>query len=771
MRRLFLLIVIVSQFMDAGNISGYVASLVSGETLIMANLILDGTTKGASTDINGFFIIRDVKSGRYTLTVSHIGYSNVTRKIEIDDNNIYFKRINLKPQVLQGAPINVSGYRSKIIKKDMDIASVEIDPIVLKKAPQLSKDVFKLIKLTPAVTISDPMSPLFYVRGSDPSENLIQLGGMTIYNPQHIWGMEAIFNPYAIKNIEMLVGGFGAEFGGRNSSILYITSREGHNKKVKGEFKPSTSGVQGAIEFPVLKNGSAMFSGRIMSSLISTVFMSMPNKMIDFNGTYLVHLNNTRIRFSTFYANDYIDFDIKRLTKYFNMPFEDYSIGWLTNTNNFASGIQTRTNISPALIAESQIYYSTFNVSNKTFFTLKIPDEEQDVDIQLDYETLIKNEIKDITIKGNLSWYAFYNQIFKIGFEYNDYTFYNNLGTSSAQNTTSLQKSKLQSVFLQDRIEIGAWRFKAGIRASNFTAHNAWRYEPRTSLAFDLGTVTLKGAWGKYNQYITAMNTQDYEMSQFLDYYYPLQNTEPIKSEHFILGIEGALFNNLDFSISTYYKDLPVLYRFDYNNDINSVLSYNASLEKGSGEAYGVEILLRGQISSLSGWVSYSWSRSTRSYPSIQNGKEFLYDGDQSHNLKSLLMYDLTRHFTISSSFQLTSGYPKTWETGSINHYSYNPVNNSYGTFPEYITPVKNNVRFPWRLILDIGWRKKLRDGFGYNLAEYLGADTAYLNMSLQNLLFLHRNPYMYMYIPDFGYYGFDFNFIPNVSIGYNIEF
>jgi len=267
------------------------------------------------------------------------------------------------------------------------------------------------------------------------------------------------------------------------------------------------------------------------------------------------------------------------------------------------------------------------------------------------------------------------------------------------------------------------------------------------------------------------MNTQDFEISQYLDYYYPLQNREPLVSIHYIVSIEGKLSRNLDYSVSGYYKDLSNLYRFDYTTTASSIFAYKAALEQGSGKAYGLEFLMRGEINQLSGWASYSYSRSTRSYPSIQQGKEYLYDGDQTHNLKIVALYKLTEDITASSTIKITSGYPKTWETGMVSHYSYDPVTNTVGIFPDQITPVKNNVRYPARIIWDIGWKKKLRDGFGYHLAEYIGSDEAYFTMSIQNLLFLRRNPYMYMYIPEYGYYAYDFMFFPIVSAGYSIKF
>ena len=206
------------------------------------------------------------------------------------------------------------------------------------------------------------------MRGGDAGENLVQLDGMTIYNPQHLLSMSAVFNPYAIKDIELLVGGFDAKYGGRNSSILHIASREGHKEKIQGEFKPSTSGIVGAIEFPVRNRGTAMISGRFSTDLVSRIMMGMPNLLADFNGSFQTRIGKTRLRVSAFYAHDFIDYDFIRLGIYFDQPFlRDYSTGFLTNSTNRALGVQTLTILTPNMVLErfTQLTFETDNIMNR----------------------------------------------------------------------------------------------------------------------------------------------------------------------------------------------------------------------------------------------------------------------------------------------------------------------------------------------------------------------------------------------------------------------
>jgi len=762
----------ITSVLQGVNVSGYVVDEETGETIIGVNVMIEGTDLGASTDQNGFFIVRGLSPGRTSIFFSHIAYIDSVIHIEVSTGDKFLGKISLVPTILRGEAIDVTANRGNITQRDMDIASFEVNPIILKEVPQFSKDVFKLVQYSPSVTISDPFSPLFYVRGGDSGENLVQLDGMTIYNPQHFLSAAAIFNPYAIKNIEMLVGGFDAEFGGRNSSILYITSREGHQKEVRGEFKPSTDGIVGAIEFPSFFGGTAMVSGRFGSNLMSRIVMGIPNLMADFNGTYQVLLNQTRIRFSLFLARDYMDYSFTKFRLYFSDPiFQTYNTGILTNTNNVAAGMQTRTMITPSLLFESHLYYSGFDVSNKTFIRFSTKDTTQNIDVVLNYETRVMNEVSDATAKANIVYFTRFNQTWKLGCEANVYQFYNDAGIYGHRYSITNLNSILQSFYFQDKLEFGRLLLKIGIRSSQFSPENRYRLEPRASLAYRFMKSTLKAAWGTYHQYITTMNAQDYEISQYLDYYYPLRHKEPLTSTHYILGFEGRVRERIDYSVTGYYKELTTLYRFDYNSSVRSILAYQAALERGEGEAWGAEFLIRGETGKLSGWISYTYSRSTRRYTSIQNGKTFLYDGDQTHNLKTVLMLKLTPDITASTTFIFSSGFPKTWETGYASFYSYNPVDNMFGIYPTPITPVKNNVRYPPRIQWDIGWKKKLRSGFGYQLARYIGSDKAYYTLTVRNILFLHRNPMMYVYYPGWGYYAFDFEFFPTIVAGYSIEF
>ncbi len=771
MKNFIITLIFLSASLLAQTVSGYIVDEESGATIIGVNVIVEGTDEGAISDANGFFVLNRISGDSIHVRFSHIAYAEKSMVIDLTQGSVYLNKVILTSKVLELNAIEVVSNRGSIVQRDMDISSFEADPVLLKEIPQLNKDIYQLVKLSPSVTIMDEFSPLYNVRGSDPGENLVQLDGMTIYNPQQSLGGGSLFNPYSIKNIEMLVGGFDATFGGRNASILYLTTKEGTKGKPRGEFKPSTKGLKGAVEFSMGKWGTGMVSGRFGSDLFTEIVFNAPNHGYDINTTFLTEFGDTRLRFSLFSNLDYSDMNFGFMKIFMEDEIVDqYDFGMKNDTRNLAIGLQSRSILSPFLILETHIYQSSFKVKSRSFMAFSMKDTINNIDQRLAYETRILNLVDEKTAKIKLTGFLFWGQQISVGAELNKFSFENALGMNQLNRDIISHKPDLTAWFIQDKIEIGPALFKLGVRNTRLEATSKWYNDPRASMALRFGDKTFKAAWGIYRQFLKSMNTSDVEANQTTDYYFPLTDKDPLTAEHRIVSYEHRFSDSWEYSISAFHKDMSILYQYDYQLALKAK-SETETLERGEGFSYGLEGMVKGEWNRISGWVSYAWSVSKRSYPSVMNGDYYYASGDQSHQIKSLLAYRINKDITFSSILQLTSGYPKTWEAGVANHYVYNPLANDVGIYGEYITPVKNNVRYPVRMKLDFGWRKKLRSGFGYQLAQYLGTDKAYYTMKVNNVLFLRRNPFMYIYIPDYGYYAAGNFMPPSISAGYTLEF
>jgi len=741
------------------------------------NIMIEGTIRGTTTDGNGYFVLPGLLPGTVTLEFMHIGYDKKSMIIQVGEQNKILSEIALNPKVLEMQDVSIVAQKSELADLSLESGHRAVTAEAIRRIPTSRDDVFRAIKHLPGIEGIDPISPLYAVRGSDTGENLILLDGVPIYNPYHFVSSSGLFNVYAIKDVEMMVGGFGVEYGGRNSSVLYITTREGNNKKLHGEIAPSTTYTNAVVDFPIGRNGSMMMSGRWYCNLISDFLFDMPNYFYDVNTTLTWKLNE-RNRLTVRYFHSFDDVDFKSTT-YFNYLgntfdtdlFDDYHFKFKTRWRNQAISGMMKTILTPNIYWQTQIFYSTFSANNVSLLDYQYTAED-DQKTQLYMETDLRSKIHDLGVHTKMDICVFeWNQL-KIGGEWNRYKFENNILLNSYNKGKLLNKPSLAAIYCEDKISLGPLSIRPGIRISWLDSKLQFHPEYRFNIAYRLtDQINLKAAWGEYLQYIVSINTQEYELSQYLDTYFPLGNRLPSESHQTIVGLEMDLLKGVQATLDLYFKDIKRTYDYDYNVSPLEVRLFTEKLREGNGEAYGLELLIKGSLGRTSGWISYSLSKSTRRFPHIMNNKSHLFDYDRPQGFKVVLNHQINSILEFSGSLNVLSGMVKTLETSHANYFYYDPMTNEIGSWPHVITPVKNNIRMPYLLQLDFGLKKRIRKGFGANLARFLGADKAFLNLSISNLLFaFHRNVWFYIQL-DETLYGIGTNYFPAISYGYSILF
>ncbi len=759
-------------------VSGYVIDEETGETMIGVNIVVRGEYTGAATDGNGYFRITGLPSGNYFLEVSYIGYEEKEVEIVLQNKSMVLDDIALKPRAIELEEIIITGKSSQVADIEIETSHLEISPKVIKSIPTSREDVFRAVKYLPGIAGVDPFSPLFSARGGDPGENLVLLDGVPIYNPYHFVTASGLFNLYAIKNIEMLVGGFGAEYGGRNSSVLYITTREGNNKELHGELETTTMQTKTILDFPIGKNATMMVSGRAYYNLVTRFLFNSPSYFYDMNISLNWKLNQqNRLSLRYFYSRDIFDYSFARISSYFTTTFDtdlfdDYDVIYKNKWNNQAATAILKTIISPKAYLQTQISGSFFSSDNRSIIDFEYTDEDDNETTKLFYSTDIKNKIRDLSVKSALSVKLNSANTFKLGGEFSQYCFNNNIRINYLSHGTATREPNLIAGFIEDKLTLGPFSFRPGFRLSKFSFTDQWYQEPRMNTVLVLpGNIKLKAAWGKFYQYIISINSQEYELSQFLDNYYPLNFNKPSVSMHYILGLEKPITENTHFSIDLYYKDISRIYTFDPNLTLTEAIQFSDKLREGSGESKGIELLWKGNWKRFSGWVSYGLSKATRSYPHIMNGKSFLFDYDRTHSFKVVINHQIRPTLSYSGILQILSGLPKTIEKSIKLYFYYDPQTGGLAKQPTYVADTKNNARLPLYILLDLGLKKRIRKGFGAELAEFLGAKESYLNVRFGNLLFLRRNVWFYIPMGQEKYYGLGTNYFPEFGVGYTIKF
>lgn len=774
-------------FSQTVSISGYVSDYNSRETLIGATILLEGSEHVTISDKNGFYSITGVVPGKYNLKVSHIGYHDVLRDIEIA-KHLVLDEIKLKQAPLAIGEVSIVGLQpDRVADKEIEIGQKTLTPQIIQSIPTARNDIFSAIKYLPGVDRTEPFSPLYSTRGGDPGENAVLLDGVMIYNPYHSSTTSGIFNTQSIKNVDLLVGGFGAEFGGRNSSVMYITTKDGNPNELHGEIEPSTFHSKVFLEFPAGKDASMVVAGRYLFDVPYNFIFHSSNYFYDYNVSYTKRINNrNRLTIKYFESKDYTGYNFNTFYRYFGNSFDtdiydDFNVKQRNDWQNRAFTVIHKAIISPRLYLRTQLYYSSHQSNNYSELDLEFEFAEEGADttsLKWTTSTGLVSEIRDLSAKTALSIKTTSFNDINIGAEYNSYFFQNGIEVNGIDNGAFSRSPTLLSAFVEDKFTTRAFVLRPGMRFTLYR-NNQWLYEPRINLLVNLPyAIKFKAAYGQYLQYIISMNTNELEMSQIVDYYYPIWDKSPSKSTHYVMGLEKRISKGLNLTIDAYYKDINNTYTFDINQSGLETFGFSNKLEFGSGKAYGLEFFLQGKFDKFSGWVSYSLAKATRKYPesSINDGEEYPFDYNRRHTFKMVLNNQITPNFALNTSFLLQSGIPRSIETITQSFYQYNPVTNTVDYFPLYASSEKNAATMPPLVNLDFSIRRRLISGFGKEIADFLNAEESYVTVTIRNVLFVYRNVEYYYPGTFFGPYHdkhipFGSNYLPSAGISYTLKF
>ena len=302
---------------DEGNqVFGFISDSTSGEALIGANVFIRESGQGMATDNNGYYVLSDISSNEVTLVVSYIGYEQYERQLSFTGDNSQNLDILLVPKSIELVQIDVTAEEIERLNK-IEPSRITISPRILKAQPSLAEpDIFRTIQSLPGVLTTSEFSTGLVIRGGNTDQNLILLDGITVYNPSHLGGLFSNFIVDAVKEAELIKGGYNAEYGGRLSAVLDIRSREGNRNKFEGSTSISVLSAQTTIEGPFL-NGAWLVAGRrtYFDKLLPLVTdFNLPYYFYDFQGHVFTDLNEKDRISLSFYSGiddlEYNDLDL-----------------------------------------------------------------------------------------------------------------------------------------------------------------------------------------------------------------------------------------------------------------------------------------------------------------------------------------------------------------------------------------------------------------------------------------------------------------------------
>ncbi len=635
-------------------LSGFVRDSISKETLIGATIYIADTKLGAYTNKSGFFSISGITPGKRKVAISSIGYNKKIIELDFKANQSFRYDFEMNESELMSEQVNIEAER-EADKRQITISRVNI-PIEQIKEIRIGgeADVFRSLQYLPGILTSSQISSGLYIRGGSPDQNLVLLDGSTVYNPTHLFGFISTFNSDAIKDVELIKGGFPAEYGGRLSSVLNITQKDGNRDHIEGIGAIGMISSKLALEGP-LGNGSWFISGRrTYFELIKGLIEEDPvNPIPDFN-FYDINAKITQDWGDNdkFYASGFLSKD--------NLDFESFGTNFGLEVGNSLGSLRWTHIFGDNL-------FSNFNFSYSKYFNNFKGD-------QSGYEFLIENSITDYAIKNTYEWFTSEEITSKFGFEMSSYTFdyLQNFTGDTDSTSEGAQGAELNftikdynySIFAQTNYNfIEPASLQAGIRANYWEESDIFTLAPRIALRYEfMPNMAIKAAWGMYFQNLRLATQPDFS---FFDTWLPTDSTLPeSRSIHYIVSFETMPIAGYDLNFDVYYKTLKNI------NELKRTALEGENVDDvffiGEGESYGIELFVQKKIGKFTGWFGYALGWINARFDSVNQGREFRPKYDRRHDFKFVGQYEINENWSVGANFTFQSGQSYTGATSSF---------------------------------------------------------------------------------------------------------
>lgn len=743
------------------DVTGIVKDQKTGETLPFANVSIQGTGIGVTTNIDGYFSLINVPSDTMILNVSYIGYQSKQHRLtpEMDVNKI---TVLLEDFGIQLEEIVVKSTKEEqMLAASSGISRVGIAPSALAKLPSYGeKDIFRSLQLLPGISGSNESSSGLFVRGGTPDQNLVLFDGFTIYHVDHLFGFFSAFNANAIKDVQLYKGGFDAKYGGRLSSVVELTGKDGNTEEFNMGLGLSLLSVNGFVEAPFAKGkGSFLIAGRrsFQSQFYTNIFDAYANSnegdgeqapgrggrlatqevqpntyFYDLNAKATFRPNNKDILSLSFY-NGQDNLDNSRNTDesaFAGRPgggTPDFSFDRtntdLTKWGNWGTSAKWSRRWSNRFYSNANLsysnYYSERDNSNETTVT------RADSVVVRNNGTYEQNDLKDITLKVDNELKLTQNNQLDFGLQ----TIWNNIDYQYTQNDTSTiinrtDQGLTSTFYLQDRHTFGEKLIvKGGLRTSHYSVTNKIYLEPRASMTYLVtNRIKFKAAWGKYHQFANRIVREDIQQGS-RDFWLLADDEQvPVSSSfHNIAGISYETAEWL-FDVEAYYKTLDGLSEYStrfvpsgFGRD--RTISYEEFFHTGTGIAKGVEFLIQKKVGKFTGWAGYTLGEVKYDFEAFSD-EPFFANQDVTHELKLVGNYKLGK-FTLGATFIYATGKPYTAPTG---YYEVQLLDGTTSNFFE--VSEKNTVRY------DDYHRLDLSGTYDFKIAE----SKASIGLSITNL-------------------------------------
>lgn len=671
-------------------INGYIKDAQSGEELISANVFDFGSNKGTVSNTYGFYSISLEKDSVF-LEISYIGYESKSFAIFLDKD--IQLNIDLSSSVTLDE-VEIFAERSKRIEEQSQMSLVEVPVTQIKKIPALlgEVDVLKALQLLPGVQSGGEGQNGLYVRGGSPDQNLILLDGVPVYNASHLFGFFSVFNADAIKNVTLIKGGFPARYGGRLSSIIDISMKEGNMKSYHGAASIGLISSKLLLEGPIVKDKSSFaISGR--RTYID--FLAQPiikNALDDGDGGsgsfgyYFYDLNakvnwkfsdKDRIYLSAYAGEDPFAFKYKDVDQNVYESELSTSLQW----GNLTSALRWNHVWNPKLFSNTTITYSQYEFSTGIGISSLDYIEESDIDISTSYGS----GIDDYAAKVDFDYLPSPDHFIRFGASGIYHTFKPGLTSlefivnssdGAFKIDTTLGQSDVNAweyaAYVEDDMKIGNYlKLNLGLHYSMYNVDEEYyqSLQPRISANIRLpGDIALKASYASMQQYLQFLTSESIGLPW--DQWLPTTKlVKPQRSWQAALGLAKTFNDQYEVSIEGYYKEMDNVTAFKEGAGQFDLKPWEELVTQGQGKSYGGEIFMQKKTGRFTGWLGYTLSWTSRQFDDKNGGKWYPYKYDRRHDISLVGSYQILKNLDISATWVYGTG--NAFSLANSTFYSY----------------------------------------------------------------------------------------------------
>lgn len=691
---------------EKNTISGYIKEAENGESIIGATIYVPQLSKGAITNIYGFYSL-SLPIGVYSVKYSYLGHE--TQEVNVAFDHDQTIGIELKVKALMVQEVVITGER---IDKNVTEVKMSTEKLKIKQINSIPAlfgevDIVRAAQLLPGIQSAGEGSTGVLVRGGSADQTLIQMDEATVFNPSHFMGFFSVFNPDAIKDLEIYKGGIPAKFGGRLSSIMDVRMKEGNKKKFAASGGIGLISSRLTVEAPIIKDkASFIISGRRtyadMFAKLSKDTSVRQDKLFfyDLNSKINYTINDkNKIFISGYFGRDVLDFD------------KTFRLEW----GNKTATARWNHLFSNRLFLNTTVLYSNFD------YLLRIDDDTAE---SFDWTSGLQE------YSGKMDFTFFANPENQIDFGY--HATYHKFSPASVKpiKNSLIGAFKIDDQFALEHALYASNKQKIsnklsvdyGIRYSlfqNFGAANIYKYpndtnrevdqitdtitykgreliksqggwEPRIAARYLLNsTSSIKASYNRTRQYlqIASNSTAGLPIDRWIpsDSYIKPQIADQIAVGYF----RNLDENKFEVSVEAYYKKMHN--QIDFKDGAEVLLTQNIEAQVLSGKAwsYGMEFLIKKNIGKTTGWIGYTLSKTRRQIAGINGGKAYSPRYDRTHDISVVLSHQLNNRMTVSGNWVFTTGSAVSSPKGKYEFEGhatayYDPLDRNGSRMPNY---------------------------------------------------------------------------------------